>query len=172
MRCSVYIATSIDGYIARKDGGLDWLSIVEKQGEDYGYAAFAKSIDVLVMGRGTYETALGFGAWPYKGKRVVVLTHQPMRSRNGEEFFSGPVDVLAAKLRSDGTSRVYVDGGDVIRQFMAAGLIDDFTLSIIPIILGSGVPLFGEVPERRLALDSVQHWPSGLVQLHYEKSRR
>jgi len=173
MQCSVFIATSLDGYIARRDGSIDWLEIVATPGEDYGFAAFYATVDVLVMGRTTYETALGFSEWPYAGKRVVVMTHRPGESRHGEEYVSGTPGELVRRLAAEGAKRVYVDGGTVIRQFLAEDLLDDLTISMIPIVLGDGLPLFGRgTGEHRLALAGVQHWPTGLVQLRYEKSRR
>lgn len=166
MRCSVYIATSLDGYIARPDGGLDWLSAAQQTGEDYGYARFAATVDVVVLGRSTYDTVLGFGAWPYGGKRVVVMTHRPAAPRHGEELFDGTPAELVARLRADGHRRVYVDGGRVIQQFLAAGLLDDLTISIIPVVLGAGIPLF-DGSEQALLLDGAEPFPSGLVQLRY-----
>jgi dihydrofolate reductase len=161
---SVFIATSLDGYIARRDGGIDWLDLVASPGEDYGFAAFYATVDTLVMGRGTYDTALGFPAWPYAGKRVIVLTHRPGESKHGEEFFAGDVTDLAV------SGRVYVDGGNVIRQFLAANLIDDLTLSIIPILLGDGLRLFDAgIGEHRLVLEEHRAFPTGLVQLRYRR---
>jgi len=166
MRCSVYIATSVDGYIARPDGGIDWLDRVQVAGEDYGWAAFYGSVDTLVMGRGTYDKALSFDAWPYAGKRVVVLTHRPSPSRFGEQFASGsPTEVLAGLADA---RHVYVDGGQVIRQFLAADLIDDLTISVVPVLLGAGLRLFpGGEGEHALALQSSRGFASGLVQLRY-----
>lgn len=166
MQRSVFIATSLDGYIARPDDGLDWLKLVERAGEDYGYAKFAETVDALVIGRRTYDTVLGFGAWPYAGKRVIVMTHRPLVARHGEEAFEGSPEELVQRLASEGTRRVYVDGGNVIQQFLAARLIDDLTISVIPIMLGAGIPLFGGT-EQRLRLDGVQQFESGLVQLRY-----
>jgi dihydrofolate reductase len=158
------MATSADGYIARKNGAIDWLDRV--QGPDYGYAAFFASVDTLVMGRATYDTMLGFGDWPYAGKRVIVLTHRPATPRHDETFTSAKPLELLARLRD--ARRIYVDGGAVIRQFLAASLIDDLTLSIVPIVLGDGLRLFaGGEGEHALALDSTQAWPTGLVQLRY-----
>lgn len=173
MQCSVFIATSLDGFIARADGGLDWLSLVEMRDEDYGYARFAASIDALIMGRNTYDTALGFEAWPYTGKRVIVLTNRPLEPRHGEEARRGSdLPALVEELADDGVYRAYIDGGDVIRQFLAAGLVDDLTLSIVPIVLGSGKPLFGQLgAELLLQLESTQSWPSGLAQLRYRTKR-
>jgi dihydrofolate reductase len=168
MQCSVFIATSLDGFIARLDGSIDWLSRVECPGEDYGYGRFHDSIDTVIVGRKTYQTALGFPAWPYGGKRCIVLTHQAPRSKHGEEFHDGPAPALVARLAAEQARRAYVDGGQVIRQFLAAGLITDLTLSIIPILLGEGVPLFGQTgPELPLTLVSSRAYDSGLVQLEY-----
>jgi dihydrofolate reductase len=167
-RCSVFIATSIDGYIAREDGTFDFLSIVEKPDEDYGFAEFFATIDALVIGRNTYETALAFAEWPYAGKRCIVLTHRETASVHGEQFFSGEPVGLVEQLALVGAQRLYVDGGAVIRSFFQAGLIDDMTLSIIPVLLGRGIGLFGaEVPEARLVLEGSKTYDSGLVQLRY-----
>ncbi len=168
-RCSVFIATSLDGYIARPDGGIDWLSIVETPGEDYGFQEFFDSVDVVLLGRNSYDVVLGFPEWYYPGKRVIVLTHRPTESRHGEEFYTGDVEALVRQLSESGARRIYVDGGAVIQQFLKAGLIDDMTISVIPILLGSGIRLFaGGEPEARLTLSSTQSWPSGLVQLRYQ----
>jgi len=168
-RCSVYIAASVDGFIARPDGGLDWLEVVQAEGEDYGYAAFMASVDALVMGRGTYDVVAGLETWPYAGKRCVVLTHRPPeRPCADETFFTGPVAELAARLGAEGVGHVYVDGGDVIRQWLAAGLLDDLTISWIPTVLGAGIPLFGALlAETPLRLVESRSWPTGLVQARY-----
>ncbi len=173
MQCSVFIAASLDGFIARTDGSLDWLSLVEMPGEDYGYAKFAASIDALIMGRNTYDTALGFPSWPYAGKRVIVLTSRPFEPKHGEEQRSAAdLPALVDELRTDGVNRAYIDGGNVIRQFLGAGLVDDLTLSIIPIVLGSGTSLFGGLGrEMVLELESTQSWRSGLAQLRYRAKR-
>jgi dihydrofolate reductase len=164
----VFIALSADGFIARSDGGLDWLSRVERGGEDYGYKAFAETTDVLVMGRNTYDVVLGIGHWGYEGMRCIILTNRPAESRRGEEFFSGSPEQLADQLARQGARRVYVDGGVVIRQFLAARLIDDLTLSVIPVLLGSGIPLFATgASEQALVLETSQSFDSGLVQLRY-----
>lgn len=167
-QCSVYLAASVDGFIARPDGGLDWLEAVHREGEDYGYAEFVRSIDAHVVGRKTYDAVLGFGAWPYAGKRVVVLTRRPPAPRHGEEFYAGDPGALLERLAREGVRRAYVDGGDVVRQFLAARLVDDLTLSVIPLLLGQGVPLFGgALPEQGLTLEEARSYPSGLVRLRY-----
>lgn len=170
--CSVFIATSLDGFIARPDGGIDWLDRVQVEGEDYGYQAFFDSVDALLLGRKSYDVVLGFEKWLYAGKRCLVLTHRPTESRHGEEFVSGPIDALLERLRAEGVRRLYVDGGDVIQQFLAADLIDDLTVSVVPVLLGSGIPLFSsQGSERSLSLEGSRAWPSGLVQSHYRVVR-
>lgn len=169
-RCSVFIATSLDGFIARPNGTFDFLSIVERADEDYGFADFFATVDALVIGRHTYETALAFPDWPYAGKRCIVLTHRETPSVHGEQFFAGAAAALVEQLALGSAQRLYVDGGQVIREFLAADLIDDMTISIVPVLIGTGISLFGaEVPERRLKLESTRSYPSGLVQLHYER---
>jgi dihydrofolate reductase len=168
MRCSVYIAMSLDGFIARRDGSIDWLSSVERAGEDYGYKHFHDSIDTIVVGRNTYNQVLGFSPWPYAGKRCIVMTHSPPAPRHGEEFFDGPPQDLVAKLAAEGARHAYVDGGAVIQQFLRAGLIDALTVSIIPTLLGEGIRLFGpadrDIP---LRFSASRAFDSGLVQLEY-----
>lgn len=169
-RCSVYIAVSLDGYIARTDGGLDWLSIVERPGEDYGYKVFFDSVDALVIGRKTYDTVLAFEKWPYEEKRCIVATRSPPASRHGETFHTGSLSSLLDRLGTEGLRRVYVDGGALIRSFLAEELVDDVTLSVIPVLLGAGIPLFGGV-ERRMSFVACRSFPSGLVQLNYNVER-
>ena len=175
-QCSVFIAASLDGYIARADGGLDWLAMVERAGEDYGYRDFLDAVDALVMGRRTYDSVLEFEVWPYPGKRCIVMTHAPPAPRHGEEFASGAPASLLARLGEQGVRRLYVDGGALIRQFLAAGLVDDLTLSVIPVLLGSGIRLFEEdararsSTERKLRLVTARPFDSGLVQLCYQLS--
>jgi len=176
MRRSVYVATSLDGYLARPDGALDFLDVARAHEIDYGYAAFTASVDCLVIGRATYDTALGFERWPYAGKRVVVLTHDAGRMpRHGEELVAVPsaqLGELVERLSGDGVKHVYVDGGAVIRQFVVANLVDDLTLSVMPVLIGAGIPLFGAGEARtftkHLRLDGTQAWPeTGVVQLRY-----
>ncbi|MNK59557.1 Dihydrofolate reductase [compost metagenome] len=172
-RCSVFIAVSLDGYIARRDGGIDWLHSVDMPGEDYGYQAFFDSVDVVLLGRKSYDVVLGFPEWYYGDKRCVVLTHRPAESLHGEEFYSGDVAALVQQLGESGVRRIYVDGGEVIQQFLKAGLIDDLTISVIPILLGDGIRLFaGGEPELPLFLEGSQSWASGLTQLRYRAEKR
>jgi dihydrofolate reductase len=167
-RCSAFLAASLDGFIARPDGALDWLKPFDASGEDYGLDAFLGSVDAIAVGRGTYDVVLGFAEWPYAGKRVVVLTHRPPAPRHGETFASGTPGEIVASLGAAGVRRAYVDGGATVSAFLRAGLLDDVTVSVIPIVLGDGIRLFQPpLPERRLVLKDVRAFPSGLVQLRY-----
>jgi dihydrofolate reductase len=166
IRFAVFIAMSLDGFIARPDGDIDWLQPFES--EDHGYAAFFADVDALVIGRGTYETVLGFPAWPYGRKRVIVCTRRPASPEHGEELWSGSPRALADRLQRERVRRVYIDGGVLIRGFLGEGLVDELTINVIPLILGAGRPLFASgIPELRLRLLDVKSFPSGLVQLRY-----
>ena len=159
---------SLDGFIARSDGRIDWLAAVERVGEDFGFGRFFGSIDTLVVGKKTYQTALGFDSWPYSGKRCVVMTHSTLEARHGEEACAGEPRALVDRLTGEGAKRIYVDGGVVIRQFIEAGLVSDITISIVPVLLGAGVPLFGDIGgDVRLDLVESRAFESGLVQIEY-----
>lgn len=162
---SVFIAQSLDGYIARPDHSIDWLETFDTSGEDHGYQPFYDSCGALVIGRATLEVALQFTKWPWEGKRVIVATHRPIGRRHGEETHEGPFAPLFERLAREGVKRVYLDGGETIRLALAEGLVDDMTITTLPILLGAGRPLFGGpvVPERWKV---VMHraFPSGLVQ--------
>lgn len=167
-KISIYIATSIDGYIARKDGGLDWLDRVGGFDEDYEFQKLLDSIDALIIGRKTYEVATTVSD-PYPGKRVVVLSNSLNSVRKDMELYHGDVAELLARLHKDGIKHIWIDGGTTISQFLSYQMVDMMTLSIIPVILGSGIPLFNgidkEIPCRVI---SSQTYPSGLIQLRYE----
>jgi len=150
MKVSVYIATSLDGYIARADGGLDWLdeaNATVPDGEDMGYHSFMNSIDCLVMGRKTFEKVLSFGEWPYGETPVVVLSHNPsalpLDIQDSVIHSSEAPLQLVNRLSAEGLKHVYVDGGLTIQGFLSEGLVDEITVTVIPVILGSGIPLFG-----------------------------
>lgn len=168
-KVSIYIAMSIDGYIARKNGGLDWLEYGHSVDEDYGFKKFIGSIDALVLGRNTYEVVSGFDKWPYEGKKVIVLSNTLSEVRKEAELFCGQLTDLASRLHSEGIKRVWVDGGITVSKFLEAGLVDDITISVIAMVLGSGIPLFSTMNrEHKCRLISTQSYPSGLVQLKYE----
>lgn len=162
---SVFIATSLDGYIARADGSIDFLDCVQAPGEDYGFARFFAAIDTLVMGRHTWDVAAAFPEWPYAGKRVVVLTHRALDACHGEETHAGDLAPLFARLQEAGARRIYLDGGNAIRQALAANLVDDMTISTVPVLLGDGIPLFTQgVPASTWDLVDARGYASGLVQ--------
>jgi len=145
----VYIATSLDGFLARPDGSLDWLPQPET-GEDYGWAEFLSGVDALVMGRSTFEKVLEFDAWPYEGTPVIVLSRSldrvPAHLEAHAEIRAGAPQELLQQLAAEGRRRVYVDGGRVIQSLLRDDLIDELVLSRIPVLIGAGIPLFGELP--------------------------
>ena len=165
-RVSAFLGASLDGFIAEADGGLGFLKPFEQ--EEHGYADFYASVDTLLMGRKTYETVLGFGAWPFGDRRVAVLSRHAREPRFNERFVHGePAEVLAA-LGAEGARHVYADGGEVVTQFLAADLLDSLTISLVPVVLGTGVRLFATSPGwHGLALESARTLPSGVVQLRY-----
>lgn len=172
MKVSVYIATSLDGFIARANGDLDWLPTDSSAGaEDYGYKAFTDTVDFIVMGRHTYEKVLTFGEWPYK-QPVVILSSRPLEispTLTGlvENMCCSPRDVVA-RLGGRGARHLYVDGGLTVQRFLADGLIDRIIVTRIPILLGSGIPLFGALPaDIRLTHVATRSYPNGLVQSEY-----
>ena len=166
-----YVAASLDGYIARPDGRVDWLEAVENTSEDHGYHAFYDSIDGLLMGRATYESVLGFGGdWPYPGKPCTVLTRAKLSRKVPEIRIShdSPSDALDA-LAKKGCKRVWlVGGGSLAGSCYAAGLLDELVVSIIPHLLGAGIPMFATSLERRLLLREQRSFSTGVVQLHYQ----
>lgn len=161
---SVFIATSLDGFIAREDGSIDFLDCVNTPGEDYGFAEFFARVDTVVLGRSTWETVNAFASWPFTGKRVVVLTHRELPARHGETAHAGTLAPLLARLHAEGVQHIYLDGGHAIRQALAENLVDDMIISTIPVLLGSGRALFGsEVGASTWELLDSRAWASGLV---------
>lgn len=166
---SVFIATTLDGFIAREDGSIDFLDCVSTPGEDYGFQQFADGIDAVVLGRKTYDTVLGFGEWPFPGKRVVVLTHRAITPHHGETAHGGKLAPLFRQLHADGIRHAYLDGGHAIRHGLAENLVDEMTISIVPVLLGSGRPLFGAgVPASTWDLVDSRGYASGLVQCRWK----
>lgn len=166
LRVSAFLGATLDGFIAEADGGLGFLEPFER--EEHGYAAFYASVDTLLMGRKTYDTVLGFGAWPFSDRRVVVLSRNPGTPRFGERFLSGEPRSVLERLAADGARHVYADGGEVVTQFLAAGCLDSLSVSILPLVLGTGVRLFATSPGmHRLTLESARALDSGVVQLRY-----
>ncbi len=174
VRCSVYIATSLDGDIARPDGGLDWLPGADgtEDGEDYGYAEFITSIDYLIMGRKSFEVVQGFGEWGYNVPAVVLSSRAieilPHLTDRVEWMTGDPADIVE-QLSQRGADHLYIDGGVTIQRFLQAGLISRLIITRVSVLLGSGLPLFGGLT----ADVSLQHvetrgYPTGLVQSEYE----
>ena len=179
MKVSVYIATSLDGFIARKDGGLDWLNEANAtvpDGEDLGFSAFMDSVDALVMGRKTYEQVLSFGEWPYGNIPVVVLSRHsivfPPSVPDTVTYSSEPLRELLKRLAEQGIEHVYIDGGATIQGFLSEGLVNEITVTVIPVILGDGIPLFGPLEnDIRLTHLRTTAYDFGFVQTTYCNTR-
>ena len=169
MQASVFIATSLDGFIAREDGTLDWLP---SDPEPHGYDEFIASVDAIVIGRKTFETVLTFGEWAYGTKPVVVLSSRPseLTAPKGAvcDMMSGTPTEVVARLAERGLQHLYVDGGVTIQGFLEAGLIQRLVITRIPVLLGRGIPLFGPISrDVRLEHVATRAYPSGLVQSEY-----
>jgi dihydrofolate reductase len=169
-KVSVFVGTSVDGFLARPNGDLDWLPA--GGGEPHGYDEFIASVDAIVIGRKTFETVLTFGLWPYADKRVVVLSHQPVdlsAARGVVEQMAGPPAEIVSQLAASGAHHLYVDGGITIQGFLRAGLVQRLVITRVPVLIGDGIPLFGALPrDVRLRHVMTRHFPSGLVQSEYQ----
>lgn len=176
IRCSTFIATSLDGFISRKDGSIDWLNEINHtvpSGEDCGYAAFMSTVDGLVMGRNTFEQVLYFREWPYSSKPIVVISHfmktLPDHAPTTVSLSDEEPNTLINRLEREGLKHLYIDGGLTIQSFLMAGLIDEITITTMPILLGSGKPLFSTLPkDLHLQLLSSKAFEFGLVQNKYQ----
>lgn len=172
----MYIASSVDGFIAGPDDDLSWLPpIPTEPGQDFGYGAFMAEVGALLMGRRTFDVVLGFGGeWPYGERPVLVTTHRPLPSAPASvQAVSGSIDELIAKALAAADGRdVYIDGGALIRQALDAELIDELIVTVIPMILGAGLPLFAGAQQRH-ALELVEHtaYEGGLISLRYRPRR-
>ena len=169
----IYIATSLDGYIASEDGGLEWLTeFPNPTNSDYGFNDFMQRVDALVMGRNTYEKVLSFGQWPYT-KKVFVLSNNlkeiPEELADKVEIISGDIKAVTADLNKKGYVNLYIDGGKVIQSFLKEGLIDEMIITRIPILLGAGIPLFGKL-DKPVQFDQVETeiLDDLLVKSHYK----
>jgi dihydrofolate reductase len=174
MIASVFIGTSVDGFIARPNGALDFLP--EGGGEPHGYHEFFASVDALVIGRKTFETVLAFPEWPYGDKRVIVLSSQTLDfskvpAGRVEQMQGSPRDIFS-QLESRGIRHIYVDGGLTVQGFLREGLIERLIITRVPVLIGEGVPLFGALPKDiRLEHVQTQHYGSGLVKTEYRVLR-
>lgn len=164
----VFIACSLDGFIAGPGDDLSWLP-EPPAGEDFGYGAFMASTAALLMGRNSYDVVAGFDTWPYGETPVFVATTRPLAPvRDTVRAVAGDPAALLAAVRAQVDGGIYLDGGALIRSFLDAGLIDELTVSLIPVILGAGTPLFaGTAARHALALQDVSAMAGGLVQLRY-----
>jgi dihydrofolate reductase len=170
MTVSVFIGTSVDGFIARPDGALDFLP---EDCEPHGYDEFIAGVDALVIGRNTFETVLAFPEWPYGKKRVVVLSSRPLDLSAAwgavVEQMSGDPAEIVTKLAATGAHHLYVDGGMTIQRFLRAGQVHRLTITRVPVLIGQGIPLFSALPsDVRLRHVATQHYPSGLVKSEYQ----
>jgi len=169
VKASVFIGTSLDGFIARANGALDFLP--PGGGEPHGYDEFMATVDALVIGRKTFETVLTFDAWPYGDKPVIVLSTRPLAPAPpgavAERMSGAPPDIVS-ELAARGIRHIYVDGGITIQRFLQAGLIQRFIITRVPVLIGAGIPLFGPL-QHDIALQHIatRHYASGLVQSEY-----
>jgi dihydrofolate reductase len=169
---SVFVGTSVDGFIARPNGALDFLDAGGN--EPHGYDEFIATIDTIVIGRKTFETVLGFGPpWPYGKRRVVVLSSRrldfsSLKNARIEQMSGAPAEIVS-KLAASGAKNLYIDGGVTIQRFLAAGAIHRLVITRVPVIIGSGIPLFGPVPgDIKLEHVSTQTYEGGLVKSEYK----
>ena len=183
MKCSVFIATSVDGFIAREDGSIDWLDSSGSQeadmGEnaDMGFGHFISSVDCLIMGRSTMEMISSFNLspeqWPYKDVQIIALsntiTEPPENLKERVKMYSGDLRALITKLEKEGCKHAYIDGGKTIQAFMNLKLIDEITITRVPIILGKGKPLFGKTGhDIKLESAEATAFPNDFVQVRYK----
>lgn len=170
----LFIAMSLDGYIAKPDGDISFLTLVEKVGEDYGYAKFIETVDTIILGRKTYDKILSMGFdLPYGDRDIIVLTRKTHSAKDKITFYSGSLSELISKLKSKSGLNIYCDGGaETVHQLLQKDLIDEMTVSVIPVLLGDGISLFGKgLQQKNLQLLSAESFEKGLVQLHYANVR-
>jgi dihydrofolate reductase len=170
MKLFVFVGTSLDGFIARKNGAYDFLPV--DGGEPHGYDEFIASVDTILIGRNTLEVVLKLPSWPYGDKRVVVLSHRPLdlsRIAGRVEQMSGDPEQIVRELAATGAQQVYVDGGVTVQEFLRAGLIHHVTITRVPVLIGEGIPLFGSVGrDIKLRHVGTRQYKSGLVSSDYE----
>jgi dihydrofolate reductase len=173
IKASAFIATSLDGFIARANGDLDWLTGTQSASteQDYGYQEFMDTVDTIVVGRNTFELVLTFDSWPYSGKKLVVLSSKssavPSHLVDDLEWLSLP-QRLVGRLAARGATHLYIDGGKTIQGFLRAGLIDELTITRVPILIGTGVPLFGPLNhDVMLTHTATRQFENGFVQSNY-----
>ena len=166
----LYIASSLDGYIAQPGDRLDFLDLVQVEGEDYGYTAFNETVDAVILGKRTYDWVMNqVTEFPHQGKETYVLTRGKYASIGTVHFYSGNLSELVESLKSREGKNIFCDGGaETVNRLLKAGLLDELIISFIPVLLGDGIRLFQHgIPEQKLELISSQSYPSGLLQVHY-----
>jgi len=175
MKTIVYIGTSLDGFIAREDGDIDWLTQFANEEAIHSYEAFIKRIDAIIIGRGTFEKVLGFPYWPYQKKVFLLSTTMqqvPEHVKEKVTLISMPPGELLKHLSREGFSGIYVDGGKVIQGFLKEDLIDELIISKVPVLIGNGIPLFGYLDtDLRFEHIQTESCSNGLVRSHYERKR-
>lgn len=175
-KISLFIATSLDGYIAKPDDDLSFLRLMEKEGEDYGYAEFTNTIDTVIVGRRTYDYVLEeIGPSHYdNGQRDVYVITRTERPQVGRTiFYTGDITELVKRLKSEKGKNIYCDGGaEIINELLKHDLIDEFIISVIPVLLGDGIKLFKDGrPEQRLEFITAKTFETGLIQLYYRREK-
>ena len=171
----LYISMSLDGYIATKDNSLEFLSIVEQEGEDYGYNEFVESVDTVIIGRKTYEKVIAMGyEYPHVDKDVYIITRTERPSIGNFKFYTGELTTLVNSLKNRSGKNIYCDGGaEIANELIINNLIDEFIISVIPILLGDGIKLFKDGrPEQKLQLVSSKQFNKGLTQLHFKRANK
>lgn len=167
----LFIATSLDGYIATPEGNLDFLNLVTEEDQDYGYQDFIASVDTVILGRKTYDKVLSFGIeFPHADKTTFVITRQSRPGTDQLHFYTGDLETLVQELKAKPGKNIFCDGGaEVIAALLGHRLVDEITVSVIPVLLGSGIRLFTDaLPQQSLRLVNCRHFPKGLVQVKYE----
>lgn len=169
----LYIATSLDGYIAQPNDDLSFLSIVEQEGQDYGYADFMKTVDAVIVGRKTYDKVISMGFdFPYADKDAYIITRTARTNTGPVKFYTKDLKSLIDKLKSESGKNIFCDGGaEIVNELLKDDLIDEFIISVVPILVGNGTKLFKDGrPEQKLELISVKSFDKGLTQLHYKRA--
>lgn len=168
----LYIATSLDGYIAKPNDDLSFLDIVQKEGEDYGYFEFINAVDTVIVGRKTYDWVMKqVPEFPHADKNTFIITRTARPSIGKTHFYTGDLKTLVLKLKSEEGKNIFVDGGaEVIHELLKQDLIDEMIISVVPILVGEGTRLFKSGrPEQKLELLNIKHFDTGLIQTHYKR---
>ena len=176
MRTVIYIATSLDGFIARTDGDIEWLlNIPNPDNSDFGYKEFITGIDAILMGRNTYEVALSFESWPYNRPVFVlsnILDGIPQKLENKAEIIKGDLKDILQRLESRGIKNLYIDGGRTIQSFLKEDLIQEMIITTVPILLGEGIPLFGHLNnDLKFKCEKVEFISEYLVKHYYRRDK-